>query len=71
MPFPTHERDPFSTDELFDLADGNGSFKISVVGQIVYKDDLGNARTTWFCRERKYGQGRFLPVDNPDYESAD
>jgi len=69
MPFPTHQQDPIDTDDLFALAAGD--LRVYVIGEIVYKDELGNARTTWFCRERGYGEGRFTQTQNPDYESAD
>jgi hypothetical protein len=40
-------------------------------GYVVYQDVLKNRRTTYFCRQYRRELDRFMPVDNPDYESAD
>jgi hypothetical protein len=69
MPFPTDDREPLSVEELMEIRAGR--LGIYVMGHIGYKDDLGNIRATWFCREWRSGYPSFRPVDNPDYENAD
>jgi hypothetical protein len=38
------------------------------IGWIVYEDSVGNAMTTYFCRELSRETGRFIPAANCDYE---
>jgi hypothetical protein len=45
--------------------------KFWVLGWIEYIDGAGNVRRTAFCRQWSNEHGRFLPIDNPDYERAD
>jgi hypothetical protein len=42
-----------------------------IVGWIDYADELGHIRRTSFCRVYRPQLDRFIPVDDPDYESAD
>jgi len=47
------------------------ALRLFVMGWIEYRDDVGVLRRTAFCREFTRGpwdEGRFSPVDNPDYE---
>ena len=37
-----------------------------VLGWVDYTDDAGNLRRTSFCR--MFVRGRFVPVNDPDYE---
>ena len=49
----------------------NGGWRIYVMGWIEYTDTINIRRRTAFCREyqiRDGGQGRFYPVNDPDYE---
>ncbi len=43
-----------------------GSHRLFVMGWIEYRDERSVLRRTAFCRE--FRQGRFVIVDNPDYE---
>jgi hypothetical protein len=51
-----------------------GAGNLCVLGWVDYKDDRGFRRRTAFCREFRSveldapGEGRFVPVDDPDYE---
>jgi hypothetical protein len=47
MSFPRGLSEPISREKLVDIK--NGTLGIYVVGEIIYKDDLDNVRTTWFC----------------------
>jgi hypothetical protein len=69
QPFPVGGRAPITSDELFKLS--QGLLGLYVIGEIVYRDDLGNIRTTSFCREWRRGNPRFVAVENADYEHAD
>jgi hypothetical protein len=40
-------------------------------GYIVYRDDLENVRTTYFCRQYNMGADRFDLAERPDYDGAD
>ncbi len=42
-----------------------------VYGYLMYADDVGNTRTTAFCRKYLAGRDRFITVDDPDYEYED
>ena len=44
---------------------------IYIIGRIGYIDDLGIWRDKAFCRKLDRIKDRFVPVDNPDYESQD
>jgi hypothetical protein len=41
------------------------------MGWINYADDLGFVRRTAFCRRFNPESGRFVAVDDPDYEHAE
>jgi hypothetical protein len=71
MPLP--EWNPLSADELSSLWHPSMAQRAAVyiIGEIVYEDDIGTVRNTWFCRRRGYDEPAFTPVENPDYESAD
>lgn len=49
----------------------DGLQQLRFYGYIVYRDDLGHTRTTFFCRIYDRDMDRFNPVDRPDYESTD
>jgi hypothetical protein len=56
-----------------DIRLGNAGWRIYVMGWIEYTDAINVRRRTAFCREyqiRQQGtsEGRFYPVDDPDYE---
>jgi hypothetical protein len=48
------------------------NWRLYVMGWIAYTDDLNNPRRTAFCREYRQiphsVEGRFFPIDDPDYE---
>ena len=44
---------------------------VYVIGRIGYTDDLGTMRSTAFCRKWDNSRGRFLAVDDPDYEHTE
>jgi hypothetical protein len=44
---------------------------LRLYGYIVYRDDLDNVRTTYFCRRYNPGLDRFEAVDRTEYDSAD
>jgi hypothetical protein len=63
------QQDPLPIAELDKISKSvTGVF---VIGEIFYRDDIGTVRTTNFCRKWDDLAGRFLAVDNQDYESAD
>ena len=68
MAFPAYECE-ITTVELFEISANRSS--VYVIGEMIYRDDLDNVRTTGFCRKWCVGYHRFLPEDNPDYENAD
>jgi len=41
------------------------------MGWVSYRDDVGNIRTTCFCRAYDRSKGRFTALDDPDYEHAE
>ena len=49
-----------------------GGWRLYVMGWIAYTDDLNNHRRTAFCRGYRQipnsPEGRFFPVNDPDYE---
>jgi hypothetical protein len=52
----------------------NASWHIYVMGWIEYTDAINVKRRTAICRQyqiKQEGQGRFYPVDDPDYERED
>jgi hypothetical protein len=55
---------------LFD-AYASGSSQVRLYGYVVYCDDADNPRTTYFCRVHDRDRDRFVPPDNPDYDSTD
>ena len=63
----------FSSDKLLgeresDQITQDGALSIYVLGFVAYKDALGIARRTAFCRKYDYARRRFFAVDDPDYE---
>ena len=60
---------PLDTADIQDL-DSHAKY-FHVLGWIGYTDDLGIYRMTHFCRRFEPMKGRFVAVDNPDYEAAD
>jgi hypothetical protein len=44
--------------------------KLYLYGWIVYEDALKAPRTMYFCRRYRPKLGRFVPVDDPDYEGT-
>lgn len=68
------------TEQLPGIADsimkGNGNWKLFILGYVRYADLGENERFMGFCREyclpsHAGGEGRFRPVDDPDYEYSD
>lgn len=58
------------------LGDEYGGYKIYMLGMLRYADIEGKERFFGFCREYNpwgddFGEGRFLPVNDPDYEYQD
>jgi hypothetical protein len=59
-----------------DIAFFRGNYRLYVMGYIRYSDWDNRERFMWFCRvytlpEVGGGEGRFVPVENSDYESQD
>jgi hypothetical protein len=50
---------------------GGMATNLWVLGWIGYRDELRIYRTTRFCRKYDSRAGRFFPVDDIEYESAD
>jgi hypothetical protein len=76
--------EPFSLENKYDFPNDSsdrgtsnfalfrsGNLKVYVMGEIAYQDDLDNQRITRFCRHYQTDKGRFIPVDDPDYECVD
>jgi hypothetical protein len=55
---------------LFD-AYASGANQVRLYGYVVYEDDAGVPITTYFCRVHDRERDRFIPPDNPDYDSTD
>ncbi len=51
-----------------DILSGMGNWALYVMGWVQYIDDLKTPRRTAFCRKYEFSKGRFLAVDDPDYE---
>ena len=51
--------------------EGEAKLQLRFYGYIVYSDDSGNIRTTYFCRRYNPRWDRFDPVERTDYDSAD
>jgi hypothetical protein len=51
--------------------EAEATLQLRFYGYIVYSDDSGNLRTTYFCRRYNPRWDRFDPVDRTDYDSAD
>ena len=49
----------------------NGDSQVRLFGYVVYEDDVGNPRTTYFCRLHDRDSDRFLRPENSDYDSTD
>jgi len=69
MPLPTGQRGPIEVAEMYQL--GCGTRGIFVMGEVIYRDEFLNIRTTSFCREWRYGDQYFKIVNNLDYEDAE
>lgn len=59
-----------------EIMKGRDNWRLYVMGSVEYADTNGKTRFMGFCREYKRpglagGDGRFSPVDNPDYEYQD
>ena len=65
VPFQSEEIPPSDHSNIVEL-------NIYVMGWIEYADDNGTRRRTAFCRlfkrQDQWGNGRFYPVADPDYE---
>jgi len=69
---------PFLSEDLMDErgatagTDVDGALHVYVMGWVEYNDDNRVPRRTAFCREfrktNSQAEGRFFPVDDPDYE---
>jgi hypothetical protein len=57
------------TELVFEYA--TGVLEIRLFGYVIYEDDAGNPRTSYFCRVHSRVSDRFVPCDNPDYDSTD
>lgn len=64
-PFESLEIDPA---KLRSVTSKRGRASAYVVGLLKYKDTLGDFHHTLFCREFDPERGRWMPVDDPDYE---
>lgn len=53
------------------VARATGTSPVYVLGQIIYRDDLGIPRSFGFCRKYDGRTERFVPIGDPDYEYAD
>jgi hypothetical protein len=42
-----------------------------IIGQVVYRDEVGTVRVTRFCRRYNKTSGRFSPEQDQEYEGAD
>lgn len=49
----------------------NRSLCVYIVGLVGYEDELGNYRSTSFCRRMDQAFGRLVKTNDPDYEHAD
>lgn len=49
----------------------DGARQIMLYGWVVYKDDAGTPRTTYFCRVHDRKRDRMVPPDRPEYDSTD
>lgn len=59
-----------------EITHGRNNWRLYVMGYIRYADLTDKERFMWFCREYHRpdvvgGEGRFVAVDNPDYEAQD
>jgi hypothetical protein len=60
---------PITEKEFFKLQ--SGDLSVFLMGQINYADDVGTVRQTGFARGYDHKSGRFIPIDDPDYEFID
>ncbi len=51
--------------------EAEAALQLRFYGYIVYRDDLDNVRTTYFCRRYNPRWDRFDPAERTDYDSAD
>ena len=63
-------------DLAFNIREGVGGWRAYIMGYIKYSDPVGIERFVGFCRIYQRpsddgGDGRFVPIDNPDYEYED
>jgi len=69
IPFASRKTMGSEGDDIRAFAAG---WRLYVMGWIAYTDDLNNPRRTAFCREYRQiphnAEGRFFPIDDPDYE---
>jgi hypothetical protein len=70
------DRYTFTTIELVnadinELQLGVNSMYLRFYGYIVYEDDMGNSRTTFFARNYNVLSESFGAVDDPDYDNSD
>ena len=73
LPLPDISYDLSEADEIGIRREGS---KLYCAGVVHYSDGIGRIRTTAFCRlyqlpDSLVGAGRFVAVDNPDYEYQD
>lgn len=64
---------PFVSDKTMgeegrDILHGTGNWHLYVMGWVEYTDDLNIHRRIEYCREYRMPEGRFIAVNNTDYE---